>query len=446
MIVLSGAELVLPDRILSPGTLVLHGDRIVEIRSGGVPGAGASPAFAFHGHFIVPGFIDVHVHGVDGVDSLGGGDAVIGIASRLPRFGVTAFCPTTVACGPAALRGVLEQVRRAREAPASRAARVLPAHLESNFISDEYRGAQPAACLRSARAALLHRAGRAGGAGAERLRPCEPEDLEIRGRASASVRGGGGAPPPLEESRAEGGDVEPFDGADILLEIERAAPDVGIVTIAPEIDGGLDLVSWLVARGLRVSVGHSGATFDEAMAAVSAGARHATHLFNRMAPLHHRAPGIAGAVLQADDIAAEIICDGLHVHPALVRTAVAAKRPSRLMAVTDGTAAAGLAAGECARLGDQPIVAGVDAAYLTDGTLAGSVLTMDRAFEMLVASVGLSLVDAATMCATTPARELGLAGHGVIAVGAVADLVVLDSRLSVVQTYVGGRLVYARAR
>jgi N-acetylglucosamine-6-phosphate deacetylase len=193
VIVLSGAELVLPDRILSPGTLVIDGDRIVEIRPGGLPGT-ASPAFAFHGHFIIPGFIDVHVHGVDGIDVLGGDDPVRALAARMPQFGVTAFCPTTVACGPAALRSVLGQIRRAREAPAARAARVLPAHLESNFISDGYRGAQPAACLRSPRAALL-------GAG---------------GPGEAGRAGGGGAPAPVQENESES-----FDGADILREIAR---------------------------------------------------------------------------------------------------------------------------------------------------------------------------------------------------------------------------------
>jgi N-acetylglucosamine-6-phosphate deacetylase len=398
MIVLSGAELVLPDRILSPGTLVVDGDRIVEIRPGGSPASGA-PA-PFHGHFVVPGFIDVHVHGVEGVDSLGEGDAIGDIAARLPRYGVTAFCPTTVACAPAALRHVFEQIRRARETPANRSSRVLPAHLESNFISPSFRGAQPAHCLRNARAAL-------------------------DGRPAGAERHG-----------------DEFDGADILREIEDAAPDVAIVTVAPEIDGGLDLVTWLAARGVRVSLGHSGATFDEAMAAVAAGARQATHLFNRMTPLHHRAPGLAGAVLQADDIAAEIICDGTHVHPALIRTAVTAKRPARIMAVTDGTAAIGLAPGSRARLGGQTVIRREDGAYLADGARAGSVVTMDRAFATLVNGVGVSLVDAALMCATTPARELGLAGHGVIAVGAVADLVILDSRFSVVQTYIGGRLVY----
>ena len=127
-----------------------------------------------------------------------------------------------------------------------------------------------------------------------------------------------------------------------------------------------------------------------------------------------------------------------------MRTAIAAKRPSRVLAITDATAAAGLPVGSRAALGGQPITAGEATAVLADGTIAGSVLTMDRAFQMLVNRVGLSLVDAATVCATTPARELGLVGHGMIAPDAPADLVVLDARLTIVQTYIGGQLVYAR--
>ena len=204
----------------------------------------------------------------------------------------------------------------------------------------EYAGAQPSGCLRSPRAALgSGGAGRAGGAGSA--------------KASAERR--------LDAER------EDFDGAEILAEIERAAPDVGIVTLAPELDGGLDLIRWLAARGQRVSLGHSAATYDEALAAIAAGARHATHLFNRMPPLGHRAPGLAGAVLQTDEVAAEIICDGFHVHPALIRTAIAAKRPSRILAITDATAVAGLPAGARAALGGQPIIAGESTALLADG-------------------------------------------------------------------------------
>jgi N-acetylglucosamine-6-phosphate deacetylase len=399
MIVLSGAALVLADAVLSPGTLVVDGGRIADIRPDAPSASHADSHFAFHGHYIVPGFIDVHVHGVEGIDTLDvRDDAVARIADRLPRYGVTAFCPTTIACAPGPLRGVLDQVRRARTTPSPRGARVLPAHLESNFINPEYSGAQPSDCLRSPQAAL----------------------------------GSGGS------GRSQ------FSASDILAEIERATPDVGIVTLASELDGGIDLVKWLASRGHRVSLGHSGATYDQALDAIAAGARQATHLFNRMPPLTHRAPGLAGAVLQAEEIAAEIICDGFHVHPAMVRMAVAAKRPSRVMAITDATAAAGLPVGSAAMLGGQPITAGATTALRADGTIAGSLVTMDRAFQMLVGQAGLSLVDAATICATTPARELGLVGHGLLSTGAVADLVVLDAQLTVVQTYIAGQLVYAR--
>jgi N-acetylglucosamine-6-phosphate deacetylase len=407
MMVLSGAALVLPDRILTPGTLVIDGDRIVDVSSGlrsGAPGSAGSDdgsrAFAFDHHYIVPGFVDVHVHGVEGFDTLDDGNPLAAMAARLPRYGVTAFCPTTVACTPDALRRMLREVRLARGTPASRSARVLPAHLESNFINPEFRGAQPMACLRSPRAAL----------------------------ARAPARDGPGG----------------FPAADVLAEIERAGADVGIVTLAPELEGGHDLIRWLASRGVRVSLGHSGATFEEGLDAIAAGARQATHLFNRMLPLHHRAPGLAGAVLQSEEIAAEVICDGYHVHPALVRTAVAAKGPSRIIAITDGTAVSGLPAGTRATLGGQPITAGESAALLDDGTLAGSALTMDRAFQTLVGKMKLSIVDAGTLCSTTPARELGLRDHGILARDAIADFVVLDGSLSVVQTYVGGQLVYSR--
>jgi N-acetylglucosamine-6-phosphate deacetylase len=396
MIVLSGADLVLPDRILSPGTVVIDGGRIVDVRPDTVSGEHSTSQFAFHNHYIIPGFIDVHVHGVEGVDVLDADNAIARISARLARYGVTAFCPTTVACGPDALRLVLDQVRSLRQGDHGRGARVLPAHLESNFISPDYRGAQPFACLRS--------------------------------------------PAAIGATPASGS----FTADDILREIERAAPDVGIVTIAPELDGGLDLVRWLIARGHRVSFGHSRASYDEALEAIALGASHATHLFNRMPPFHHRAPGLVGAVLETQEVAAELICDGLHLHPAVIRTTVAAKRPSRVMAITDGTGASGLPAGARATLGGRSITVRDSAAFLDDGTLAGSATTMDRVFQLLVGPVGLSLVDAVTLCATTPARQLGLTGHGVLAIDAVADLVVLDARLSVVQTYVAGELIYAR--
>jgi N-acetylglucosamine-6-phosphate deacetylase len=284
----------------------------------------------------------------------------------------------------------LNQVRDSRLAAVSGRARVLPAHLESNFISPDFRGAQPASCLRA---------------------------------PGASAREGD------------------FSGRDILETIAASRPDVGIVTIAPELTGALDLVTTLVASGHRVSLGHSGADYDTAIAAIEAGARHATHLFNRMTPMAHRAPGLVGAVLSREDVAAELICDGYHVHPAMCRMAIAAKGAQSVMAITDGTGASGLPIGSTARLGGRQIEARSEAAFLEDGTLAGSTLTMDRAFRTIVTRFGSSIVEAATMCATTPARELGLTGFGVIAVGAVADIVVLDRGFRVVRTFIGGEQV-----
>src|SRR5438445_12120105 len=296
MIVLSGAALVLPDRILSPGTLVIDGDRIVEIRADAPSSGHAHPLFAFHGHYIVPGFIDVHVHGVEGIDALdaaAAGGSIAAIAERLPKYGVTAFCPTTVACGPEALRGVLDQVRRAREAPAPRAARVLPAHLESNFINPEYRGAQPLSCLRSPNRI---RQGYGG--------PPKPS-AEAEGSRSSAVERTAAVEREAAMDREAPAERSDFDAIAILAEIERAAPDVGIVTLAPELDGALDLIRSLTSSGHRVSLGHSGATYDEAVAAIAAGARHATHLFNRIAPIDHRRPGLA-----PEAVADVVVLDG----------------------------------------------------------------------------------------------------------------------------------------
>jgi N-acetylglucosamine-6-phosphate deacetylase len=400
MIRLRGADLVLPDRVVGGGTLVLDGDRIAAIGAADLPPAGSLELdFTFPDHYIVPGFIDVHVHGVEGTDTLDGGTAIADVAEKLARYGVTAFCPTTIACDPATLGRMLSGVRAARTTRPPGGARVLPAHLESNFINPEYKGAQPASCLRL---------------------------------------------PPKAASRrsAEGAKAdESWTGDGILAEIAAARPDVGIVTLAPELDGAIDLIRDLVAHGHHVSLGHSGATYEQAMDGIRAGARQATHLFNRMTPAMHRAPGLAGAVLESDEVVAELVCDGVHVHPAMMRVALAAKRPERIMAITDGTAGSGLPAGSYATLGGRRIAVR-DAAYLEDGTIAGSTITMNQAFAKLVSEVGLSLPDAATVCATTPARALGLQGFGLLAPGAAADFVVLDRDLRVVQTWIAGTLAY----
>lgn len=403
MMVLAGADLVLPDRVIERGTMIIHDGRIVAIEPRIVDGPAGATRVNCAGLVIVPGFIDVHVHGVEGVDVLDGGGAVAEIAGRLPKFGVTAFCPTSVACHPATLADLLISVTAAQRLVAPRSARVLPAHLESNFINSEWNGAQPRRCLR-----------------------LPPLAGDGRRRGVNSV-------PPVGQH----GDGD-FSALDILDVIDQHRAATGIITLAPELPGGMDLVRRFMDAGHRVSIGHSGATYDEARAAIAAGVRHATHLFNRMSSMTSRSPGVVGAVLDSDAVAAEIICDGYHVHPALVALAVRTKTARRMMAITDGTAGSGLPPGSRTRLGAQEIIITERSAELTDGTLAGSTLTMDAAFRTLVERVGLSLAEAAQMCATTPAAELGLAGVGTLAPGMTADLTVLGPGLLVHQTYLAG--------
>ena len=392
MRVLDGGDVIIGDRLLPGGSVIIDGDSIAEVRAGGSKRIDSAERLDVRGCLVAPGFIDVHVHGVDGHDSLDGPGALRRIAAALPRFGVTAFCPTTVACDPGTLRVLLEEVRALRQAPPRDAARVLPAHLESNFIEPTLRGAQPAEHLRAP-------AGEAGAA---------------------------------------------YAADEILRVIAEHRAEVGIVTLAPELPGGLELVGWLVAAGHRVSLGHSAADFEQAHAAFDAGARQVTHLFNRMPPMVHRAPGLAGAALDRDDVFVELIADGYHVHPAMARLVTRVKTPSRVMVISDGTGGAGLPVGSCARLGGRRIHVRDDAAFLDDGTLAGSTLTMDRAFRLVVTLLGEAPVAAATMCATAPARALGLPNRGIIAAGAAADLVVLDADLRVRHTFVGGHLAYSR--
>ena len=195
MILFTGT-LMLPDGALTSGSLLVDGDRIAAIENGFIDAPAGATRIDDPDALILPGFIDVHVHGVEGVDVLEGAGAVAKVAARLPRYGVTAFCPTTVACTPSALDAMLEDVARAQGA-SEVAARVLPAHLESNFINPEYKGAQPGAYLRTPRVAAHG-----------------PQTTE-----------------------------QAFTGADILEVLERRRDQVGIVTMAPEIDGGFDLVS-----------------------------------------------------------------------------------------------------------------------------------------------------------------------------------------------------------
>jgi N-acetylglucosamine-6-phosphate deacetylase len=327
---------------------------------------------------VLPGFVDVHVHGGGGHDTMDGADGIRGLARFHARSGTTALCPTTVTASESELVRVLAGLEPLVREPAAGRARVLGAHLEGPFVSERRLGAQP----RLARA----------------------PDLALLGR---------------------------------LLE----AGPVAIVTLAPELPGALDLVSVLAHRGVRASLGHSNADFAAGVAAFGRGARGATHLLNAMSGLHHRTPGLAAAALETRDAFLEVILDGHHVHDAMFRLVHRAALGA-LVLVTDAIRATGLGDGE-SELGGQRVTVRGGRATLEDGTLAGSVLTLDVALRNAV-SAGIPLEVAATLVSRNPADYLGRSDLGRLAPGARGDIVVLDRELRIERVVVGGEDVDLR--
>lgn len=351
------------------GSLRLDGGRIAAVEGDPIDEAGARADAARA--LILPGFIDLHLHGGGGADTMDAGDAITRIAALHARHGTTSLLATTMTAPLADIQAALAALAPAITTRAPGCARVLGVHLEGPYIHPERLGAQPAFT---------------------RL-------------------------PTLAE----------------ILALHALAP-IRVLTLAPEVDGALALIPALVEAGLRVQIGHSAASYDQACQAMAAGASGFTHLFNAMGAFHHRAPGVAGAAL-AHAEQAELIPDLLHVHPGAMRAALRAV--PHLYAVTDATAAAGMPDGDY-RLGRQTVRKCEGGVRLSDGTLAGSTLTMDQALRHLV-QIGLSVAEASARTAAYPARYLGLSDRGVIAAGAWADLVVLDpATLQVRQVWVEG--------
>lgn len=307
--------------------------------------------------FILPGFVDLHVHGGGGADVMDGAEAVRQVARFHAGHGTTALLPTTVTAPREAILRAAEGIAAAEHTPG--AARVLGLHLEGPFINPAALGAQP----------------------------------------------------PFATTVDRG-----------LVDALAAIVTLRVVTLAPEMDPDLSLTAYLHGLGVRVQLGHTTCSYAQALAALKAGASGFTHLFNAMTPLHHRAPGCAGCALGHADHA-EMIFDLHHVDAGAI---LAARRAiPGLYGVTDAVAACGMPDGEY-RLGTHAIHKCGDTVRLADGTLAGSVLTMDGALRVLL-SLGLPMAEASARLSTIPARYLGIADRGEIIAGAAADLVVVDA-------------------
>ncbi len=381
-LLLEHARVLTPAEELEGSVLVLDG-RIAQV--GGEPPAGVEPRrLDLAGNWLIPGFIDLHVHGGGGAQFTSASVEQCLKAARVhAEHGTTSLLATTVTAAPEQLAQAVRAIARAAEADDGSGAALLGCHLEGPFLNPKRCGAMDPAWMR------------------------RPDRDELGGLIDA----GGGC--------------------------------VKLVAVAPELPGALELVAFARDHGIIAAVGHSDATYEEANAAFDAGARHAIHLFNAMRPFHHREPGIVGAALERRGVSCELIADGHHVHPSALRLASAMKGTGGAALVTDAVEAAGMPDGSY-RLGEAEIrVAGGRAVLADRDSLAGSTLTMDAAVRGAVELIGVPLPDAVTMATATPAKVIGLQDQlGRIAPGYRADMTVLDEGLGVRATIRRGEFIY----
>ncbi|HEY4709234.1 MAG TPA: N-acetylglucosamine-6-phosphate deacetylase [Candidatus Acidoferrales bacterium] len=379
--VIHAGTILTPDEQINDAVILVEGGRIAalghrdEIR---VPADAVDYVAAEM--TVVPGFVDVHIHGAGGHDVMEGTTLALDrIAATVARHGTTSLVATTVTASIEdtchSLEGIAHYIRSQAESSevqedARLAAEFVGIHLEGPFISHARRGVHPPDAIARPSTATLQKF------------------------------------------------LEAADGL------------VKIVTIAPEIPGAGELIEYAVAAKIVAAIGHTDADYHQARAAIQAGARHAVHMFNAMRPFSHRDPGVVGAILTDPEVTAEIIADGVHVAGPAIQVLLGCKGFDAVVLVSDGIAATGMHDGGY-RLGNFEVTVKDGVARNSEGKLAGSTLTLDRALRYLVA-IGVPLQEAVRMATVLPARRLGLAGKkGIIAVGADADLVALTPDLRV---------------
>ena len=342
------------------------------------------PIFETDG-IVVPGFIDEHIHGAGGADAMDGTvEALQTISEFLAREGTTGFLATTMTQSSENITNALKAVKKVREKGEYKGAEVLGVHLEGPFISPKHVGAQP-------------------------LEYVATPDAEL------------------------------FDKYN-----EASGNSIKIVTLAPEVEGGLGLVKHLSNIGVVASVGHTGGKYADVVNAVAAGATNVTHTYNAQTGLHHREAGVVGAAMLLDELNCEMICDTIHVSVPAIKLVIKNKPHDKYTLITDAMRAKGMPDGK-SELGGQEVFVNNGEARLADRTLAGSVLRMNVAVKNLVEKVGVSLTEAVDFASANPAKNLGLYNErGSIEVGKRADLTVLNSDFEVLYTLVNGKIVYKK--
>ncbi len=331
---------------------------------------------------VLPGFIDVHIHGASGFDTMDATpEALGGLASSLPKEGTTSFLATTMTQSDEAISKALQNASTFQAS--DQQAEMLGVHVEGPFISPEMAGAQP-------------------------LEHIVPPSLAL---------------------------FEKWQ--------EISGKRIKQVTIAPEADGGIEFIKALSTEGIVASIGHSNASLEQVQEAIEAGASQVTHLYNQMSPFHHRSPGVVGAAFLERALSVEMIADFVHSHQQSVRLAYEQIGASRLLLITDAMRAKGLVPGTY-DLGGQDVQVSERDARLPNGALAGSVLTMEGAVKNVKAVTNCTWAELAAMTSGNAARQLGLNHKGVIADGKDADLVILDEEANVVMTICRGNISYAK--
>lgn len=387
---ITGGAVVTADRVIENGVVLCADGRIefVGAANEAAPEAGARTLDAA-GKFVLPGFIDTHFHGSGGDDVMAGGaEGIRRIARQLLKYGTTGFLATTIAARHEELLRATEATlaAEAEDGDNPEAAAILGLHLEGPYINLKFKGAQPTWGIR------------------------DPD----------------------------------FDECRELLKLGNRR--IKIMTIAPELPGSLEMIRMLTEAGVIASVGHSEADYDTALAAIDAGATRATHLYNAMSGVHHRQPGLAAACLHEPGIQAELICDGVHVHPQMIGLAWRAKGRDGVTLVTDATSAQGVGDGTYTLGGFEIQVRGPLCTLMDGVTIAGSVLTMNGAVRNAMKFAGMSLIDAAHTASLAPAQACRVADRkGSIEVGKDADIAVLDADCAVACTIRAGAVAYQSA-
>jgi N-acetylglucosamine-6-phosphate deacetylase len=385
VIALVNVRVLTPDEEIPRAAVVLQEGRIAAVGEG-LPPPAAAQVIDLAGLTLAPGFIDIHVHGGGGFSLMTeDSEEIRSYARWVVSKGVTAFLITLVAARrPQMERWLAVAASVGESVPGG--AWPLGIYLEGPFLNPKRKGAIPADGLR------------------------------------------------------------PPDVSEFLAHVRTARGRLKTIALAPELTGARELIVAVREQGLVASIGHSDATYEEALDAISLGVTQATHCFNAMRPFHHRDPGCLGAVLASPQVAAELIADGVHVHPGAMALLLRAKGPQKTILVTDGVVPAGLAPGRYSLFGQQIEVTG-QVATLADGTLAGSATTMDQTVRNLVQLGLASLREALRMASLNAAAALGLEGSkGRIARGFDGDLVALDEGLQVAMTFVGGELAFCRPK